>query len=293
MTTIAGEPVPRHGIRIFVIWLVLTAIAVPLIVLVLGPHLPPPHMSTQSLDQRNANIVMTALLVPIALFVLVYFIYSFVFFRQTTGAIVDGPPIKGHEGAQLLWIVLTSTIVLALAVWGSYTLTAGAHGAGGGQGPDPAAKPAGYQHALPVQVIAQQWEWTFRYPTYGGIETRDLAIPDHTLVAFHVTSLDVTHSFWAYELGVKADAVAGVDNIAYVNPRHTGVLPDPLRRALRSLARPHVEEGPRLSQPRTFQTWIAAAQKKNASIVKYLPKYSSRLFPGAAQASGLGEEVTA
>ena len=70
MTTIAGEPVPRHGIRILAIWLVLTAIAVPLIVLVLGPHLPPPHMTVESVDQRNANIVMTALLVPIALLVL-------------------------------------------------------------------------------------------------------------------------------------------------------------------------------------------------------------------------------
>jgi cytochrome c oxidase subunit 2 len=285
VTTIAGEHVPRHGIRIFAIWLVLTAIAVPLIVLVLGPHLPPPHMSTQSLDQRNANIVMTALLVPIALFVLVYFIYSFVFFRETTGAIVDGPPIKGHEGAQLLWIVLTSTIVLALAVWGSYTLTAGAHGAGGGQGPDPAAKPAGYQHALPVQVIAQQWEWTFRYPTYGGIETRDLAIPDHTLVAFHVTSLDVTHSFWAYELGVKADAVAGVDNIAYVNPRHTGYFQ--IRCAeLCGLWHGHMSKKGRVLATSAFQTWIAAAQKKNASIVKYLPKYSRVYFPAPLRRAG-------
>ena len=54
MTTIAGERVPRHGIRILAIWLVLTAIAVPLIVLVLGPHLPPPHMSAEAGSQRDA-----------------------------------------------------------------------------------------------------------------------------------------------------------------------------------------------------------------------------------------------
>jgi len=62
-------------------------------------------MTVESGDQRNANIVMTALLVPIALLVLIYFIYSFVFFRETSDGIIDGPPIKGHAGAQLLWIV--------------------------------------------------------------------------------------------------------------------------------------------------------------------------------------------
>src|SRR5438876_10427859 len=172
-------------------------------------------MTAEASSQRDANVLMTAFLVPIGLLVCVAFIYSFVAFRQSGEAIVDGLPLKGHAGTQLLWIVVTGAIVVALAAWGSYTLIASSHGSGGGQGPDPIAKPNGWQHALPVQVIGQQWEWTFRYPTYGGIETRDLAIPDHTLVAFHVTSLDVTHSFWAYELGVKADAVPGGDNIAY------------------------------------------------------------------------------
>lgn len=285
MTAIAGDHMPRHGIRILAIWLVLTAIAVPLIVLVLGPHLPPPHMSAESGDQRTANILMTALMVPIALLVVVFFVYSFVVFRQSGEAILDGPPIKGHPGAQLLWVVLTSAIVLALAIWGSYTLIASSHGSGGGQGPDPIANPTGYHHALPVQVIGQQWEWTFRYPTYGGIETRDLAIPDHTLVAFHVTSIDVTHSFWAYQLGVKADAVPGVDNIAYVNPRHTGFFQ--IRCAeLCGLWHGHMSKKGRVLSSPAFQSWIAAAQKKNATIVKYLPKYNRVYFPAPLRRAG-------
>ena len=285
MTTIAGERLPRHGLRIIVIWLVLTAIAVPLIVLVLGPHLPPPHMSSESGSQRDANVLMTALLVPIALLVVVYFVYSFVVFRETGDAIVDGPPIKGHAGAQMLWIVLTSVIVLSLAFWGSYTLIASAHGSGGGQGPDPIAKPTGYRHALPVQVIGQQWDWTFRYPTYGGIETRDLAIPDHTLVAFHVTSIDVTHSFWAYELGVKADAVPGVDNIAYVKARHTGSFQ--IRCAeLCGLWHGHMSKKGRVLASAAFRAWIATARKQNAAIVKYLPKYGRAYFPAPLRRAG-------
>ena len=69
-----------------------------------------------------------------------------------------------------------------------------------------------------MQVIAQQWEFTYRYPTYGGIETAHLELPVGRQIEFHVTSLDVIHSFWAPRLGVKADANPGVDNVAYVKP---------------------------------------------------------------------------
>jgi hypothetical protein len=74
MSEIAGQRVPRHGVRILVIWLVLCVIAVPLIVFVLGDHLPPGRMSVEASDQTNANTVLMALLVPIALLVVVYFV---------------------------------------------------------------------------------------------------------------------------------------------------------------------------------------------------------------------------
>ena len=38
-------------------------------------------------------------------------------------------------------------------------------------GTDAAGRPAGNKKALQVQVIAQQWEFTYRYPQYGGVET--------------------------------------------------------------------------------------------------------------------------
>ncbi|MDP9222423.1 MAG: cytochrome c oxidase subunit II [Actinomycetota bacterium] len=285
MTELVPERVQPHGRRIFGIWLVLTAISVPLIVLVLGPHLPPGNVSAEAGSQRDANVLLTALLVPIALLVWVYFAYSLAVFRNRGEAIVDGPPLKGHADTQLLWIVLTSVIVLALAVWGSYTLIVSSHGAGGGQGPDPIALPNGHQHALPIQVIGQQWEWTFRYPTYGGLETRDIAIPANTLVAFHVTSIDVTHSFWAYELGVKADAVPGVDNIAYVTAHRTGFFQ--IRCAeLCGLWHGHMSKKGRILSDSAFQAWIAAAQKRNAAVGKYLPKYNHVYFPAPLRRAG-------
>ena len=40
-------------------------------------------------------------------------------------------------------------------------------------------------------------------------------LPVDTTIEFHVTSLDVIHSFWAYQLSVKADANPQQDNVAF------------------------------------------------------------------------------
>jgi len=119
--------------------------------------------------------------------------------------------------------VITSVVVLFLAGFGTVELYAG-NGSGGGEGPNPIQQPAGAVRAetaaiqgtgswspnsnevLPVQVIAQQWKFTYRYPTFGGFESPFLILPNDTQIAFNVTSLDVIHSFWAYQLEVKADA---------------------------------------------------------------------------------------
>jgi len=104
-------------------------------------------------------------------------------------------------------------------------------GAGAGEGPSPIWKPAGLTSAiwtpgsnqvLQVQVIAQQWTFTYRYPQFGGMESTELMLPVDTEVTFHVTSLDVIHSFWAYQLGVKADANPQVDNVAFATPKALG-----------------------------------------------------------------------
>ena len=49
-------------------------------------------------------------------------------------------------------------------------------GAGAGQGPAPIWKPTG-GNLLQVQVIGQQWRFTYRYPQFGGFETTQLVLP--------------------------------------------------------------------------------------------------------------------
>lgn len=274
-----------HWRRVFVAWLALTALAVPLIVLVLGPHLPPGRMSAEAGAQTDANVLMTALLVPVALLVVVGFVYALIVFRAPAGSLADGPPIRGNLRVQTAWVLASSGIVVALAVWGSYTLLVSAHGAGGGQGPDPVATPEDAAHALQVQVIGQQWNWTYRFPGYGGLETAHLDLPAGRGVELHVTSLDVTHSFWAYQLGVKADAVPGVDNIAYVHPRRLG--PFKIRCAeLCGLWHGHMFQTGDVVSSGAWLSWIVEQRRMEAANLQYLPPYAGHYFPEPQRRAG-------
>jgi cytochrome c oxidase subunit 2 len=267
-----------HLRRVLVIWVVASAVAIPLIVLVLGPHLPPGDLTAQASDQTSANIVLTAVCAPVVLLIAIYFPYAFVTFRARGDTIEDGAPIRGHGPTQLLWLGVTSATVIALAIWGSLVLVVNAHGAGGGQGPNPVALPPHSQTALQVQVIGQQWNWTYRFPGYGALETDQLELPANRLIAFHVTSLDVVHSFWAYELGVKADAVPGTDNVAFVQTHGTGSFS--IRCAeLCGLWHGHMYQTGKVVAGPEFAAWVALQTKKNALNHKYLPPYAKYYFP--------------
>jgi len=230
-TPAAGAPAePRHGLRIFLIWLVLSLAADLVIWFVWKPHLPPGDMSDAARHQQTDIAVMAVSGAPVVIGVLLYFVYAIVVWRARPGDDSDGAPIYGNTKVQVTWIIGTTAIVLWLFVFGTVELIVPA-GAGAGEGPSPIWKLAGTQTTtwtpgandmLQVQVIGQEWTWTYRYPQFGGMESTDLMLPVDTPVTFHVTSLDVIHSFWAYQLGVKADANPQVDNVAYVTPKALG-----------------------------------------------------------------------
>jgi cytochrome c oxidase subunit 2 len=269
---------PRHGVRIAILWAVVTVIAVPLVIWVAGPQIPPFGRSVQSEDQHSVNVVLTAFATPVIALIWVYFGYTIAFFRQRGSEVVDGPPVIATPRLQIVWLVVTAVMVLGLAVYGTVGLYNSSEGAGGGQGAAPLAKPPAGSNPLQVQVIGQQWLWTFRYPGYGGLETATLELPNNRWVAFHVTSLDVMHSFWAYELGVKADAVPGSDNVVYVKATRPGSFQ--IRCAeLCGLWHGHMDTYGRVVNPGAFNTWIAARQAQFAAITKDLPPYSLIYYP--------------
>jgi cytochrome c oxidase subunit II len=212
----ASDRTDRDHLRtIVLIWAIASVVGIALVVFLLGPHMPPGRATSEAADQTSANIIMSAIVTPIMLAVWVYFVYAIRTFRRRSGDTAEGPPDRGSSRVQVAWVGVTGTIVLFLAIWGSFTLLSTAEGAGGGQGPNPLVVPSGPK--VQVQVIGQQWQFTFRYPGYGAFESAQLMLPADSTIEFHVTSIDVTHSFWAYQLGVKADAVPGTQNIAFVH----------------------------------------------------------------------------
>ncbi len=218
-----GQPdEPRHGWRIVALWVVLSAIVDPLFYYLAGPHIPPGRMSsTAGGAQFDFNVLLVAAL-PVMLAVWIYMAYAVINWRASRGGPepVGGPRARSNVPIQALWIAVTTALVLFLFGFGTYELVQ-PEGAGGGEGPSPVWTPASH-NVLAIQVIGQQWKWTYRYPSFGGFETTQLVVPDHTAIAFHVTSLDVVHDFWVYQLGVKADANPGQDNVAFTTPQQLG-----------------------------------------------------------------------
>jgi cytochrome c oxidase subunit II len=277
---------PRHWRNVVVLWLIASVIMVPVVVFLIGPGLPPGNGSVEASGQTTDNTVLLATATPVALGVLVYLGYVLWAFREREPeAVLEGPAIRGDSSVQFWWLIVTTTLVLFLAGYGTVRLLA--DGSGGGQGPNPIAAPsvpAGGKR-LVVQVVAQQWQFNYRFPGYRGVQTNQIELPENTLVQFNVTSLDVIHSFWAYELGVKADANPGVNNVAYATTK------GPLIFHVRCAELCGVWHGYMFNQGRVvpkaqFAAWIAQQQVKFAPATKTLPPYSKTYFPEPQRRAG-------
>ena len=283
-----ASPEPRHGWRLLLMWLVLSIPACLVIWFVWYPHMPPGRMSTSAASEQFDIAVLSVTAAPVIIGVLLYFIYSIVVGRARPGDESDGPAIYGNTKVQATWIIGTTMIVLWLFVFGTVELVVPA-GAGAGEGPSPIWKLTGKQSAtwtpggndmLQVQVIGQQWMWTYRYPQFGGMESTVLDLPVNTPVEFHVTSLDVIHSFWAYTLGVKADANPDVDNVAYTTAKTTGDFTVRCNELCGIWHGAMYTSGTVLS-PAAFQTWATGVQSKEQSlgVLAALPPYALTYDP--------------
>jgi len=273
-----GSAGPNHGLRIFLIWLPVAVAADILLYFVYGPHMPPGQMSNSAASQQFDIKVMSVLAAPVMAFVIIFMAYSVIVWRHREGDDEDGPALFGHARIQATWITVTAVIVLFLAGFGTYEIAwPGFAGAGAGEGPAPVWTPNNGA-PLQVQVIAQQWRFTYRYPQFGGFETADLVLPVGRPIQFNVTSLDVIHSFWAYQLGVKADANPGVNNVAYTTPQQTGNVT--VRCAeLCGLWHGAMFDNGKILPAAAFESWAQRTEVRLAAVTKILPPYSTTYDP--------------
>jgi cytochrome c oxidase subunit 2 len=162
----------------------------------------------------------------------------------------DGPPIRGNNRVAMTWVVVSSVLTAFLLIWGLSELTS------------TTTLPVGAK-PLVVNVTGQQWLWTFSYPEDGGFSSPDLALPKDRPVIFQVSSLDVIHSFWLPEMGIKVDANPSVTTTVSTTPNLLGTFQ--VRCAeLCGLNHSYMETTVKVLDGSDFDTWVTAHGGKPA-----------------------------
>lgn len=288
-----------------IIWVILSVIADVAFWIFVGPHMAPGTMTTTAKANQGDFNVLLVIALPVLIGVWVYLGYAIVMWnvkRDGAPESVGGEAARSNRKAQVIWITITSVIVLILAGFGTIEVI-GDHGSGGGEGPNPIWQPAGASAAeaaaltpgdswspatnqvLPVQVIAQQWKFTYRYPTFGGFETSQLIIPANTTIAFNVTSLDVIHSFWAYQISVKADANPMVNDVAFTTTKQPGNFTVRCSELCGLWHGTMFNYGKVVSQA-AFMTWAKTTEAANAANTANLAPFAWTYVPDANGAAG-------
>jgi cytochrome c oxidase subunit 2 len=291
--------------RIVAIWIILSVVLDILYWFLVGPHIPPGDMTSTATSNQGDFNVLFVIALPVLIGVWEWMAFAAIRWnskRKDAPESVGGPSAAGKKQAEFWWIVVTTVAVLFLAVYGTVELYAG-NGSGGGEGPNPIMQPAGAVKAetaaiagsgswspnsnevLPVQVIAQQWKFTYRYPTFGGFETPYLILPDNTQIEFNVTSLDVIHSFWAYQLEVKADANPMENNIAFTRTEQLGSFEVRCSELCGIWHGAMFNSGSVVSQSK-FMSWATSTEATNAANTKDLPPFAWTYVPDANGAAG-------
>lgn len=134
----------------------------------------------------------------------------------------DNPPaeadheIRNDPRINAAWVVVSSLLCLFAVVIGMVLL----------QQDNRSLQETDAQH---VKVTGQQWLWNFSYPGWRDsihneeFRSGELYLPVNKDTVFDVTSVDVKHSFWLVQLGVKIDANPDVITQTAVHPEKIGV----------------------------------------------------------------------
>lgn len=163
--------------------------------------------SADSIDTLYDVLIIVS--VPVFVLVMTVAIYAVIRFRARPGDKSDGAPIHGNARLEVIWVLVPTIIVSALAAYAWIVLD------------DVEAKKP---NELTVDVYGQQFSWRFDYPQQGGkpVTSRTLVLPKDRPAYFRLHTDDVIHSFWVPEFRLKSDAVPGIITRVRVTPDRIG-----------------------------------------------------------------------
>ncbi|TSA22491.1 MAG: cytochrome c oxidase subunit II [Actinomycetales bacterium] len=170
----------------------------------------PTVMSTDMKAIERLMVVFTWIAAPVCGVVLGVALYTFLNRHSGDTQPPDGPATRTNGPIVLLWSVVTSLLALTAVVYGITELNSSS-----------IASAKNAEDAMVVNVTGSQWVWTFEYPKLG-VTSHELMLPINHPVTFHVNSVDVNHSFWPVQLGVKVDANKVAETTAETTPNKLG-----------------------------------------------------------------------
>src|SRR5438067_7378081 len=122
----------------------------------------PPVASTQRARMDAVFWFVFVICIVIFAIVVAALIYSVLHFRAAPYDDSDGPPIHGHTGLEIVWTLIPTVLVTAIGIVSAIVL-----GRNDAQGKD----------VLRVNVVAQQFAWSFSYPSAKNLTTGTLRLP--------------------------------------------------------------------------------------------------------------------
>jgi cytochrome c oxidase subunit 2 len=170
-------------------------------------------------------------------------LYSVVRFRAAPDDDSDGPPIHGHTGLEITWTLIPTVLVTAIGITSAIVLSRD----------DALAK-----NALRINVIAQQFTWTFKYPS--GLTSASLMLPNGREVQLRFQSKDVIHAFFVPQFRENEDIVPGLTTTINVTPTRIGTYPV-ICNELCGLGHATMRSTAVVMAPAAFDKWLKAQSK--------------------------------
>ena len=196
----------RRGVLVRLVAVGLAAAAVTSAVAFFVPWLPTP--ASKQADRIDFVFwFVTGISIAIFALVAAVILYSVVRFRARPDDDSDGAPIHGNTTLEIAWTAVPAVLVTAVAVVSAVALAQNGH--------------VPKKH-LQVNVLAQQFAWSFTYPKYEGLTVSQLRLPLGEAVQLKMHSKDVIHSFWVPQFGQKQDLVPGIETSVVITPKRLG-----------------------------------------------------------------------
>jgi cytochrome c oxidase subunit II len=157
-------------------------------------------------------VIWFVIVICIVIFAIVaaVMVYEIARFRVQEDDFEDGPPVHGHTGLEITWTVIPFVLVTAIAIVSAIVLS---------------RNDAQAQDTLRVDVLAQQFEFTFSYPDAKNVTSPVLRLPKDRSVELYMRSLDVIHSVFVPQFSQKEDIVPGMVTQLHITPTRLGTFP--------------------------------------------------------------------